>query len=145
MRKISVLVLIIAMMCICMLSGCGEAIDTNDSPQDATNQEVISDDDSVMNELAKIKELEGKNIILVDVYNEIATLAIENGWDADELTVTELDTVNETLKYFNEIITDPVSAHGTDFDELLRAADELTAELDTNMRERVSVAWCANE
>ncbi len=129
-----------------MLAGCGgETTPTAAPEKPAESQETTkpadSKDASVMEELRKLKELEGKNIKLVEVYNEVATLAIKNGWDKDELTLKELNAVNATLQTFNSMIKDPSSAHGADLDEILSAADELTTELNTNIRKRVSVPF----
>lgn len=93
---------------------------------------------TVMEELRQIKVLEGRNIKLVEVYNEVVALAVKNSWDADELTLKELNAADAVIKIYNEILTKPSSAHGADLLEMLRVADELTTELDTNMRQRVS-------
>lgn len=99
---------------------------------------TASKDATVMEELRQIKELEGKNIKLVEVYNQVANLAVKNGWEADALTLKELNAADEVIKTFNAIITKPSSAHGADLGEMLSAADELITELDTNIRRKVS-------
>ncbi|SHH96594.1 hypothetical protein [Desulfosporosinus lacus] len=88
-----------------------------------------------------LKELEGKNTKLLEVYNEVVTLAIKNGWDKDELTLTELNAVNATSQTFNSMIKELSSAHGADLDAILTETDNLIAELNTNMRQRVSVPF----
>ncbi|HBV88374.1 MAG TPA: hypothetical protein DEF42_17420 [Desulfosporosinus sp.] len=131
-----------------MLTGCSGETETTTSPapeKPATSQETTNPADSkdatVMEELRKLKELEGKNIKLVEVYNEVVTLAMKNGWDKDELTLKELNAVNATSQTFNSMIKDPSSAHGVDLDAILSATDDLATELDTNIRQRVSVPF----
>jgi outer membrane lipopolysaccharide assembly protein LptE/RlpB len=139
MKKMSLLLFIISMLC--MLTACGESTNNTNTTQSNTSQEVTSNDESELANLSKLKELEGKNIILVDLYNEIATLAIENGWEADELTTAELGAVNTFIQLFNSVITDPTNITDADLDELLLSADTSITELDTNIRGRVSVPF----
>lgn len=89
----------------------------------------------------ELKQLEQKNIKLVEVYNEVAELAVANGWDADELTVKELHAANAAIQTFNSIIKDPASAEGADMPELLSATDDFIKELDTNIRAKVSAPF----
>ena len=98
-----------------------------------------------MEELRQIKELEGKNIKLVEVYNQVANLAVKNGWEADALTLKELNAADAVIKTFNSIITKPSSAHGADLGEMLSAADELITELDTNIRRKVSEPFASKK
>lgn len=144
MKKIIPLLLVLIITA-GMLTGCGgeTTLTAPSAPEKpATSQEATKPaefkDATVMEELRKLKELEGKNIKLVEVYNEIANLTIKNGWNADELTVKELNAADAVIKTFNSMITDTSSAHGADLDEILSAADDLTTELDTNIRQRVS-------
>ncbi len=65
---------------------------TEPMPSQAPSTSEASKDPTVMEEHRKLKELEGKNEVLVAVYNEVAALAVKNGWEADEATVTELNT-----------------------------------------------------
>jgi hypothetical protein len=115
--------------------------DTSQTPTNPTD----SKDASVIEELRQIKELEGKNIKLVAVYNEVANLAVKNGWEADALTVKELNAADTIIKTFNATIEKPSSAHGADFKELLSLADDITVELDTNIRQRVSSPFASKK
>ncbi|WP_461205863.1 hypothetical protein [Clostridium sp. DL1XJH146] len=153
MKKFTVLILIVSIMCIFILTACGGETDTNNTQQANNNQEETTteeanqeaasndDDDSVLENLRKVKELEGKNLILVDVYNEVANMAIENGWDSDELTVKELNASDTIIQLFNSVITDPKNVTSEELDDLLLTADEITSELDTNTRAKVSVPY----
>jgi len=147
MKKI-IIIVVVVILAISLLARCGGETATPDSPaapvsqtpdasQTPTNP-ADSKEASVMEELRQIKELEQKNIKLVAVYNEIANLAVKNGWEADELTVKELNAADTIIKTFNATIEKPSSAHGADFKKLLSVADDITAELDTNIRKRVS-------
>lgn len=146
-KKIIAIVLIF-MMSVCILIACSKEVASPDSSQastPATSQAPTPDDNSkdptVMEELRKIKELEEKNIDLVAVYNEIASLAVENGWEADEETLKFINDADAVIKTFNRVITSPSSAHGADLDEMVSLAEDLTTELDTNIRERVSMPF----
>jgi len=149
MKKIIPL-LIILFVAASILTGCGgdTASSTPAAPEEpAASQEQVkpaeSKDPSVMDDLKKLKELEGKNIKLVEVYNEVATLAIKNGWEKDEMTLKELNAVNATSQAFNEMIKYPSSAQGADLGAILIETDNLITELDTNIRQRVSVPFAA--
>ena len=111
-----------------------------DKPADSQEPATTTDskDASVMEELRQIKELEGKNIKLVEVYNQVANLAVKNGWEADALTLKELNAADAVIKTFNSIITKPSSAHDANLSEMLSASNELITELDTNIRQKVS-------
>jgi len=127
-----------------ILTGCGgETTSAPEKPADSqeATKPADSKDATVMEELRKLKELEGKNIKLVEVYNEVATLAMKNGWDKDELTLKELNAVNATSQTFNSMLKDPSSAHGADLDAILIETDNLIKELNTNIRQRVSVPF----
>ena len=128
-----------------MLTGCGGETTSSAPENPAVSKETAkpadSKDATVMEELRKLKELEGKNIKLVEVYNEVVTLAIKNGWDKHELTLKELNAVNATSQTFNSMLKDPSSAHGADLDAILIETDNLIKELNTNIRQRVSVPF----
>lgn len=141
MKRIIPLLLVL-IFTVGMLTGCGgETTSTAPSASQETAKPADSKDATVMEELRKLKELEGKNIKLVAVYNEVATLAIKNGWDKDELTLKELNAVNATSQTFNSMLKEPSSAHGADLDAILIETDNLIKELNTNMRQRVSVTF----
>ena len=128
-----------------MLTGCGGETTSPAPEKPAASQEATkpadSKDATVMEELRKLKELEGKNKKLVEVYNEVTTLAIKNGWNADELTLKELNGANAVCQTFNSMIKEPSSAHGADLDGVLVETDNLIKELNTNLRQRVSVPF----
>jgi len=142
MKKIISLMLVL-MLTACVFVGCGDSAASTESSASETavdSQATATDsaDATVMDELKQIKELETKNIELVKVYNEVAALAVENGWEADEVTLKELNASDAIIKTFNDIIKEPSTANGADLAEMLSAADELITELDTNTRQRVS-------
>lgn len=147
MKRIITLLLVLILTA-GMLTGCGgETTSTTPSAPEkpAASQEATkpadSKDATVMEELRKLKELEGKNIKLVEVYNEVASLAVRNGWDKDELTLQELNAVSATIQTFNSMLKEPSSAHGADLDAILMETDNLITELNTNIRKRVSVQY----
>ncbi len=150
--KMTLLVLLISTMCFGMLTACGNTTNTANvadvateevATEEVATEEVATEDQSTLEMLSKLKELEPKNAALVDMYNEIATLAVENGWDADELTLQELNAVDAAILGFNEMLTTPSSAVGVDLDTILTSVDGLITELDTNIRARVSVPYVA--
>jgi ABC-type glycerol-3-phosphate transport system substrate-binding protein len=140
MKKL-ILILLVMMLSLSMLAGCGDS-SAPEKPA-ATPEPTSTTDSNAAVDLKLIKELEQKNIELVEVYNELAELAVKNGWDEDELTVKELGAADVVITTFNSIIEDPSSAEGADMSELLSATDELIKELDTNIRKRVSAPFAS--
>ena len=141
MKKLVSLMLVL-MLTVPMLAGCGgetapPAASTPEKP--AASQ--ATDSKPVTDELKLLKELEQKNIKLVEIYNQVAELAIKNGWEADELTLKELNAANALITTFNSMIKDPASAKGADMPEILSATDDLIKELDTNIRTKVSTKY----
>lgn len=132
MKKILILTLAL-MLLLSLMAGCGGDSTSPAASQAAPNKNTV--------DLKLIKELEGKNIKLVKVYNEVVELAIKNGWEADALTVQELNAANLISDTYNSIIKDPQSAEGADMQEVLRIADDLIKELDSTIRKRVSVKY----
>lgn len=137
MKKMFVLALILVFT-VCMLTGCGGDSTAAPSNEPSATQETTTTTDST-DATAQLKELEQKNIQLVEVYNEVAALAVQNGWDKDAATVTDFNAADAIIQEFNLMIKDPSSAEGADMTELLSIADEMTTELDTNIRAKVSV------
>ncbi|PKM86303.1 MAG: hypothetical protein CVU87_12440 [Firmicutes bacterium HGW-Firmicutes-12] len=142
MKKL-ILIVLVMMLSLSMLAGCGDS-SAPEKPAATPEPTTTTDSsDSAAVDLKLIKELEQKNIELVEVYNEVAELAVENGWDEDELTLKELGAADVVITTFNSIIEDPSSAEGADIPELLSATDELIKELDTNIRVRVSASFAS--
>jgi predicted small lipoprotein YifL len=151
MKKLLSLMLVL-MLTVSMLAGCGGETESSDSsaPEKPVASEkptttTDSKDATVMEELRLIRDLQKKNETVVKVYNEVANLAVKNGWEADQLTLRELNEANAVIKIFNSIIESPSSAHGSDLPEMLSVADDLIKELDTNLRQRVSVPFASKK
>ncbi len=147
MKKL-ILILVIMLLTIFMLAGCGGGADpaAPEKPADSAAQETPADSQEPtvadkFAELKLVKELEQKNIKLVEVYNEVAALTVKNGWDKDEQTLKDVSVVRTAIQIFNSIIEDPASAKDYDLPEMLAATDELIEELDTVFRARVSVPY----
>lgn len=127
-------------LAVSMFAGCsGEAASTDATSSEASTESGF--DTTYTKESPEIIELESKNIELVATYNEVANLAVTNGWDADATTLAELNAAKAIIDTFNEIITDPTSADGSNLPDMILAGDELIIELSTNIKDRVSVAF----
>ena len=90
----------------------------------------------------KLAELtEAYNNVAVP-YNEIANLANENGWMADEQTNAEMNAMNSTLGTVGTALTEDISMlDGVDVDALIAAlSDELPGAL-AELKDRVSVPY----
>jgi hypothetical protein len=130
-------IMLVLVLTLSLLAGCGgetPSPEAQSSSQKPTTTAYTKDS-------PEIKELEKKNIDLVKIYNEVTKLAIDNGWQADELTVKELNAVNTASQTFSAIIKDPPSANGADLPGMLKSVDELITELRDNTKQKVSVAY----
>ena len=70
---------------------------------------------------------------LTDVYNDIAQLAMDNGWEADKDTLTELNSVADTIEEFQLIMDDKTIWNEKTEEEQLAIMESIT-ELVTSVR-----------
>jgi len=148
MKKITVM--LITIISVCMLIACGNVVENLEetvevNTQEVVTEEVVTEDATDTLDYEKLVDLESKNNILVDVYNEVASLAVANGWEADSLTVEELNAADSIILINNSVITDQTNITNADVDELISTAEEITAVLDTNTRAKVSEVYTVSE
>lgn len=149
MKKIVTMALILTLT-VSMLTGCGGG-NSSPAPADkpaatpaatdkpAAAQAPAPAADSKGATAEQLKQLQQKNIKLAAVYNEVAPLAVKNGWDADPSIVKVLNAVEATIQTYNGMIKDPTLAtKSADMPDELSAADELIKILDTDVRANVS-------
>lgn len=72
------------------------------------------------------------------LYNEIVTLAKENGWESDELTMEELNAVYAMIVVSSEGIEDPSIWEEGQVEMMIEGFDEMVPEF-AKIKERVSV------
>jgi hypothetical protein len=80
---------------------------------------------------------------LEPLYNKAALLALENGWDADELTVKELNTVYALVEAGKYGVADPGDYGETTDEQMAVLAEQYQVILDAmpDVIERVSVPY----
>jgi ABC-type Fe3+-hydroxamate transport system substrate-binding protein len=154
MKKIisKLTIVLIAILTMSVLTACGkvtnvgtEIQETNPKQMDEAITTGSGIQEIVTLDFEKLEELENKNITFIDVYNEVASLAVSNGWDVDSITVDELYNADTFILLNNDVITDPSNMTNEDVLNLIQITEEVTVELDTTLRERVSIPYIATE
>ena len=87
--------------------------------------------------LSDLNELAVK---LAETYNEVAQKAIDNGWEYDDETVTELDKIARVIETINAGIEDPTLFGEGQIEVLTESAKEFIETLNGPLRSKVSAA-----
>ncbi len=145
-------IVLITVLTMSVLTACGNVTNVVNKTQETNSEQM---DESATTEtdvqeiialdFEKLEELQNKNITFVDVYNEVASLAVTNGWEADSITVDELYNADTFILLNNSVITDQSNITNEDVLNLIQITEEVTIELDTTIRDRVSIAYIATE
>lgn len=115
-----------------------DAVDAEET--DTTEAEETEAVEGRINEEQKAALIEAYNEV-APIYNEVATLATDNGWLDDEQTAAELQAVGGTLSFVGSGLTEDISMlDGSDFEALPGAIREFGPALE-EVRERVSVPY----
>lgn len=89
----------------------------------------------------RLKELKDLFNQVVEPYNEALTLAQENGWMADEVTQTELNTMSAVLDPLGEMLSEGGSElTDEDYDAFTKLLEEWLPAMD-ELVQRVSVPY----
>lgn len=115
MRKKLVLMIVLVMTL--SLTACGgETRDTGETVANPSAESVSDTVDWPYKDVTKeqIQEISDVLVELEPLYNEAASAATKNGWEADEITVQELNTIYVLIDAAQHGVADPSEYEGTE-------------------------------
>lgn len=146
MKKILAIVLLFALTA-ATLTGCGEsppASDSTTSSQSTSSQSEStpssSQEESEEEEIPpEVKQLDDICVLLTAAHEEVAGLAEENGWTADETTAAELESAATTIETAKALLTDTPDLET--IKAMIPVLETILSELAGKVKERVSVPY----
>lgn len=105
---------------------------------EATTSSEVALDPKVEEELKVLSQSVEK---LETIYNEVAAIAKDNGWEADELYFKEKSAAEVIIQVSKETIADPSMLEGGSAQDFIDGAEGMATEWDTNIREKVSKTY----
>lgn len=144
MKKIAALIMVLVLTLSLVACGGGDIQETDEVIENPS----VSDTDAVdwPYENVTPEHIQGISDVLTELeplYNEAAQLAIENGWEADELTVNELNTLYALIEAGKYGVADPSEYGDTakeDMDVIVEQY-QLVLEAMPDLIARVSEAY----
>ena len=86
----------------------------------------------------KYEAMANAALTLVETYNEVAQIAIDNGWEADFETLKLMDQIADQVEEITLAVNEPANVEDIRRDQFKNLAEKLTAQLTDEVKPKVS-------